>query len=195
MSLKLPENSCRFFMGGFPESYKGNLFKTDFRVWLQRDYVLARNDITDVEKVEFSLRCYRNIVEGTAAETLLQGIAWFAGCGETDRIDLLDLDPDIMENLERIRNTEEDADKPLLFSFYWDFKEVWASFYATYRIDLFKETLHWWGFKALLAGLDGESALSRLMQSRQYDKKDKDLRKFYMTKVNAVPKEGQDGWS
>ena len=68
---------------------------------------------------------------------------------------------------------EEEADEVL------DFKEdaglIYAAFYQTYKIDLIEEQgkLHWLKFKALLNGLPEGTALSKVIEIRQWtpDKK------------------------
>jgi hypothetical protein len=62
---------------------------------------------------------------------------------------------------------EKDRKKPKNVNFFWDYKELWASFYGAYKIDLYQVgDLHWWGFVGLTGGLGPESSIGRLMHVR-----------------------------
>jgi hypothetical protein len=180
---------CRFFEGGFPREWKGSVFRTDFRVWLKREFVSSKKDLSESEKGELSVRlCYESVSPGADGAELARGIEWFGGCGESDRIGLLDLNEKILEDLE-IERGKADS-KPSLFSFFWDFKEIWASFRGAYGIDLYREELHWWAFNGLMAGLNSDSPVGKLIRSREYDPVNdmKDRAKVLTTKVRAIPK-------
>lgn len=51
------------------------------------------------------------------------------------------------------------------YSFVYDQERILAAFYQQYRIDLTKETLHWWVFRALLGNLRGNS-MAEIMELR-----------------------------
>lgn len=130
----------RFFDGGFPDSYEGAVLKTDFRVWLRQAIVVRQGDMTDAAKFKvFVELCYKTIPAGTPPETLLRGIEWFSRCGESDRLDLLRKPRRLLDDIERV--AAERLERPRSFDFFWDFKEIWASFRGAYGIDLYKDDL------------------------------------------------------
>lgn len=56
-----------------------------------------------------------------------------------------------------------------LFSFEKDAHFIYSSFYSRYKIDLTAENLHWYVFSALLKGLSGDNAFSRILSLRTLD--------------------------
>ena len=179
----------RFFEKGFPDSHEGAVFKTSFRVWLREAVVGRRRDLGDAAKFNLLVRlCYKTIPAGTAPETLLKGIEWFSHCGESDRLDLLNMPKRLSEDVERV--AVDRLNKPRAFDYFWDFKEIWASFRGTYGIDLYEGDLHWWAFSSLLAGLDGESLLARHVRIRTAEiKAGMKAEDYIPTKLAALPED------
>lgn len=158
----------RFFEGrSFPRVYKGSVFKTDFRVWLRQGHLSVRGDLSDREKLDLSLRlCYQAVDPESGPETLVEGLSWFAQCGETDRIERLAPSPRLMSDWQGLCGSGRDR----LYDPFWDFKTVWASFKKEYEMDLYTvEELHWWGFVSLLGGLSPDSPLAALINLRRLD--------------------------
>lgn len=187
-----PDNpfGYRFFEdGGFPDHYRGCLFKTDFRVWIRYGWLMPNPEISPEEKGRMAVRlCYREIPEGTPPETLVEGLSWFAQAGESDRTDLLKLPQRLLDDIADMNNSR-DPESPRQFDIFWDFKEVWASFMAEYQIDLYRVIdLHWWGYLALLAGLGPESPLARRLDLRATNPKDKPGKeRLINSKLAALP--------
>jgi hypothetical protein len=68
------------------------------------------------------------------------------------------------------KNSAERSDGKRYFDFDFDAGEIYASFLAEYRIDLFDvDFLHWYKFRALLQGLSPESAFCRKIAVRFRD--------------------------
>jgi hypothetical protein len=150
-----------FEEGGFPDHYSGNIFKTDFRVWLRRNAVCDSGaNIESKARLLIEL-CYQEI-NTTDVSVLMNGINWFACCGETDRINELKLSKRLLEDIEIQNNSSRDK----VFDYFWDFKELWATFKAAFNIDLYNAQLHWWGFSALLKSIPTESPIGQLVKLR-----------------------------
>ena len=56
-----------------------------------------------------------------------------------------------------------------LFSFEKDAEYIFSSFYTQYGINLAQDDMHWYVFSALLKGLCGENAFSKLLEIRTLD--------------------------
>lgn len=177
----------RFFEGqGFPRVYKDSVLKTDFRVWLRQSHLAVREDLSDEEKLDLSLRlCYRIINPEADAAMLLEGLSWFAQCGESDRIASLDPTPRLLEDWRDLAGSGSDR----LYDPFWDFKSVWASFKREYDLDLYTvPELHWWGFVALLGGLSPDSPLGALISLRRLDPAAKPAKEAVIrSKMAALP--------
>lgn len=61
--------------------------------------------------------------------------------------------------------TQKPTGKPT-FSYWQDSRHLIAAFQQAYGIDLTKEDLHWWRFRALLEGLPDSTRLAQVMQIR-----------------------------
>lgn len=83
-----------------------------------------------------------------------------------------ELPPDIDKALEGIKSfygvteTKKEEFKIPLFSFEEDSEYIFSAFYSCYKIDLSKENMHWYTFKALFKGLYGDNIFSRIMSIR-----------------------------
>lgn len=74
------------------------------------------------------------------------------------------------KELPRVFDNDGDVD---VISYEHDSELIYAAFLEQYGIDLFEEThLHWWKFKALLAGLHG-TKLNEVMGYRCYEEGEK----------------------
>lgn len=199
------DHGHRFFEGaGFPSRYQGYTLKTDFRVWLRYAWFLENPGLFKdaQERVRFAIAlCYAEIDEAAPAQTLLEGIAWFYGCGESERTGLLEIPEGLREAME-VENERRREYEPALFSLFWDYREVWAGFKGKYGLDLYTVgEMHWWAFSALLENIFDGPALSGLIRARGLS--DKEIHQLpagqqnsalFRRAVTAVPKadEGED---
>ena len=130
--------------------------------------------------------CYRSYPKGANPSVLADGLAWFGECGESDRVAALKYPAKVLDTLAKIN--ESQRDKPPVFDYFWDFKDIWASFKGSYGIDLYTADLHWWGFTGLLHGLPETSPLSRTLSLRTREIKNKMTPAEYMPiKMAALP--------
>lgn len=87
------------------------------------------------------------------AEDAVEAALWFYRCGE-----------EIPE--------EQPKEKPRSYSFEMDADTIFADFWHYYNIDLSSESLHWWVFRALLAGLPDDSGYKERVYYRTCDLKE-----------------------
>ena len=81
-------------------------------------------------------------------EGAITAVLWFYGCGEEQP------------------ESKEKSDKPKPYSFEFDADVIFSDFWKHYNIDLSSEALHWWAFRALLAGLPEESGYKQRIYYR-----------------------------
>lgn len=76
------------------------------------------------------------------------------------------------------------------YCFEQDAGAIYSSFWQAYRIDLTKEDLHWWAFKALFFGLPPDTMFKKIIHFRTADisKMGKEEKKYYseMKKLYAL---------
>ena len=103
------------------------------------------------------------------AEAAVEAALWFYRCGE-----------DVPEK------KEGEAQKPRSYSFDVDAETIFADFWRFYNIDLARESLHWWAFRALLAGLPEESGYKQRVYYRTCDLKG--MPKAEQARINRIRK-------
>lgn len=135
-----------------PYDYNGWLIRTDYRTGVQISLAMIDPDLSDSDKAAVAFRLlYGNGIPDL--QTASDGLKWFLRCGSDERNDL-----------------PKDTEPP---SFFWDFDagRIWASFKATYGIDLHTANLHWFEFCHMMSSLGNDTSLSRAMDVRGYSTK------------------------
>ncbi len=80
-----------------------------------------------------------------------------------------------------VADDRQDDEGEQLLDFEQDAGVIYASFRQQYHIDLATETLHWWAFRMLLAGLGEGTALGNRVQLRTLD-------------LDAIPEKERPKW-
>ncbi|MGI5898638.1 MAG: Gp15 family bacteriophage protein [Christensenellales bacterium] len=132
----------------------------DYRISVLYEALMGDLDIDDEEKCRLAIALY--FVDFPQAfcrlqspqfKAALEWIAWFYSAGEYDP--------------RRIRRKGAAASPA--FSLIHDGGLIYAAFMKDYGIDLHKEGLHWWKFRALLEGLSDECKFKQAMSFRAMD--------------------------
>lgn len=134
-----------------PTEYNGWLIRTDFRIGVQISLAMEDRTLNDADKTAVAFRLlYGNGIPD--AKTASDGLKWFMRAGMPERNEVPDNEPP---------------------GFFWDFDSgrIWASFKATYGIDLHTAKMHWFEFCNLLASLGKETSLSNAMEIRKFSTK------------------------
>lgn len=79
-----------------------------------------------------------------------------------------------------------------IYSYEYDDEYIFSAFWQEYRIDLTRDRVHWWKFKALLKSLKDDVQFEKIKSYRAYkgeDKNLKELREYYKL---PLPKSEQD---
>lgn len=136
---------------------------TDFRTGILYERIMTEEDADAVLK---GLVAYYGENLPPDIEKAIEGINWFRSCGKEER---------------SVPGELAGNGKPAFF-FECDADVIYADFMSQYRIDLTEiEYMHWWKFKALLAGLSDHSKTTKRMEFRtmKTDKLPKEQKRFY----------------
>lgn len=126
--------------------------RTDFRVWLMLEQLLADDELTQIERVALALnlvyidKSYQDTTEAVNA------LIWFYRGGNPED--------------KRLTKIAEKKPPKKIYDIDQDAEYIFAAFWQTYKIDLTVERLHWWKFRALLHGLPEECLFSKIMGYR-----------------------------
>ena len=130
------------------ERYKIN---TDYKVALRCFEVVENEDITDTERALAVLYLLFGFIPEENADIFLEKASLYLQCGKTT---------------EEV--TAENKDMDLI----QDESYIVASFMSDYKIDLSKESMHYWRYVDLIKGLTEHCVLSKVREIRNYDLSD-----------------------
>ena len=131
--------------------------ETDFRAAVKFELLVSSGE---EDLLTLMTPFYPNGLHGNAEDAVTAAL-WFYRCGE-----------DLPETKDTKKRTPS-------YSFEVDADTIFADFWRYYNIDLSSEALHWWTFRALLAGLPDDSGYKE--------------RVYYRTcELKGLPKQEQD---
>lgn len=162
-SFKPP--SCAVLSG------KKYALNTDFRVWIEIEKLLTANVGESERRARLAAAlamAYPKLPKN--ASEAINGMLWFYSAGKNDaRIS------------EKPREKSKKRYKAV-YDFEADFEYLWGAFLSEYGIDLSRDELHWWKFRALLMSLSDECRFSKILAYRCTDTSEienKEVRRFY----------------
>ena len=146
---------------------------TDFRTWIRFDEALFWNDKPIEERIYSALDiCYDGKIPADIAGAVHAAIGFYAH-----------KDTQIKSIGESTQNEQGNSVRgKQTYSFTYDASLIYAAFLAQYHIDLTKDEMHWWLFRALFEGLTDENKICKVMEIRSVDLskiKDKEQKAHY----------------
>lgn len=157
---------------------------TDYRTGILLEQTLCDLIMSDEEKLNTVLKLYYgtnifallNTIE--VVQEALERIMWFYRCGVERKVE---------------SDTKEDSpEKDPPFSYEYDASYIYAAFIEAYGIDLTKQRLHWWQFRALFLALPETVQFCKIMSYRMMEipaKMPKEKKRFYrkMKQIYKLP--------
>lgn len=168
-------------LDGLPEVVEiaGNSVKIDtsFRTGIIFEEMLSDPELSDEDKLLTMLELYYPgiVFDETTIREAIEKIFWFYRCGSEPR---------------QIAGGDEGG--KTVFSYEYDADYIYAGFMSAYRIDLAKETLHWWQFRALFRSLPEDTQIMKIIGYRSMKispKLSKEQKEHYkrMKRMYALP--------
>lgn len=156
---------------------------TDYRTGILFEQVLQDPDMPDDEKLDTVLKLYYGdmifplLSDMDTVQEALNGIMWFYRCG-------------VDETGYETEGGSSGKKPP--FSYEHDAGYIYAAFLEAYRIDLTKNRLHWWQFRALFLGLPETVLFCKIMGYRTMEipaKTPSAQKRFYqrMKQIYKIP--------
>ena len=150
---------------------------TSFRTGIIFEEMLSDSELPDEDKLLTMLELYYPgiIFDETTIREAIEKIFWFYRCGSEPR-----------------QTTGGDEGGETVFSYEYDADYIYAGFMSAYRIDLAKETLHWWQFRALFRSLPEDTQIMKIIGCRSMkipSKLSKEQKDYYkrMKRIYALP--------
>lgn len=151
---------------------KGKKYKinVDYRVMLRFEKNMQEKGIEDSEKIIKSLMLFypaffEIIDQGKEAiEEAINQLLWFYKCGKDQ------------ENHKQ-KKGKSDSKRPI-YSYELDDQYIFSAFWHDYKVDLTKDKIHWWKFKAFELGLNDTNTYEKIKNYRSYNGKDKEMKEL-----------------
>ena len=141
---------------------------TDYRYWIRFETIMLDGTLEDVVKIATLLTlCYKELPP-SLPEAFSAMLAFYLGRD--------------MEGQGDGKKKTGGGRRPPVYSFEHDADYIYSAFWSQYRIDLQKEQLHWYQFKALFKSLSDDNQFVKMMEYRAVDLatvKDKAQKSFY----------------
>lgn len=139
------------------KKYKIN---ADFRAMISFERILEDRNIADSEKVKMGLQIFypyffyhfEEISDISLYKEACEKLIWFYTCGNR-------------ENYHPKTEGKPVTEKVLDYKY--DDEYIYAAFYKI-GVDLSKDFVHWWKFRALFKGLN-KDVINSIMEARSYD--------------------------
>ena len=168
---------------GLPEEVEiaGQMVRinTDFRTGILFEEMMQDGSLDPMQKMATALELYfpdTRFAPDTVMDAMEQ-VLWFYKCGEED-------------HEGNGQGSGQASDPP--FSYEYDADYIYAAFMAAYRIDLARNSLHWWQFRALFRSLPEDTQFVKIVGYRTLKipaKMPKEQRQHYekMKRLYALP--------
>lgn len=140
---------------------------TDFRIFIDFE-----EDMQGVNKTDAMIKVLRRfypafflILEKKLFKEAVKKFVWFYRCGKT----------------KEPVNNGSNSKKTQVFSYSYDDLYIWGAFNMHFKnsngkpIDLTKDYIHWWKFKAMWLSIPSDNQFIKIKGYRAYSGKDKDL--------------------
>ena len=161
---------------------------TDYRTSIKYELLMTDRSVSNDEKLKKALFLYfgKQIYHFTAAEitNAVDELLWFYTCGK-------DKD-DIAEMSDNKDSKLRPAGMNRVYDYMHDAEYIYTAFLQQYNVDLQKEQIHWWKFKAMFKSLTDQCEFVKIMGYRSIkidNNMTKSQKEFYseMKRIHALP--------
>lgn len=165
---------------------KGKRYKinVDYRCMLKFEKIMWDRNIEDSEKILQSLKnfypAFFEIINSNkeTIEEAIEKLIWFYKRGKEQ------------ENHKETKSNNNE--KRPVYSYDADSEYIFSAFWHDYKVDLTKDKIHWWKFKAFELGLNDTNTYEKIKSYRSYEGKDKDMKELKKYWQLPLPKDITD---
>lgn len=181
---------------------------SDFRAGILFEMLMTDEEVTDREKVLYSLNIYfGDDIPDEPIEDIFQALIWFYRCGRSDKERKLSSGREDDETQDAREGPQEgagDAESDVVaYSYDYDDEYIYSAFLTQYGVDLSEiGELHWWKFRAMFKALNPDLMICKIMgwrttkiSSKMSDAERENLQKLkraYALPVSKIEKEHHD---
>lgn len=140
------------------------IINADYRTFIKFEEEMQGKDLNSavMEALFNFYPAFNLIIEKDLLNEAVDKFIWFYSCGK--------------EHINKPSKKSKIIKTGQVFSYKHDSDLIWSAFWMYgNRIDLTKDKLHWWKFRAIWNSLPSECEFVKIKSYRAYDGKDKDM--------------------
>lgn len=141
-----------------PRELRGCPISTDFRAMVQLELLIRDPEVSAADKITLGLALlFPNGIGSMSPVEAWDALLWYYGGGEDTEEKPAQRSGGPPQHTRRVYDFEQDA------------TNIYAAFRQVYGVDLQREALHWWEFRAMLFSLPDSCLQGRIMMYRATD--------------------------
>jgi len=142
------------------------IINTDFRIFVDFEYEMQEIDqnIAINKVLKRFYPAFSLIIEQNLLTEAVEKFIWFYQCGKEE----------IESNKINLKTKKSEN----AFSYKHDDLYIWGAYNMYFKVDLTKDKIHWWKFKAMWKTIPQEAEFNKIKGYRSYDGKDKNLKEL-----------------
>lgn len=135
---------------------------TDFRIFIDFEQEMQGKDKRGAINKALSrfYPAFFDICQNNLLNEAVDKFIWFYKCGKTNEVS------------KRGKNAIKSSQ---IYSYSYDDLYIWGTFNQLYRVDLTRDYVHWWKFRAMWLTIPEKAIYSKIKGYRAYTGKDKDI--------------------
>ena len=138
------------------------IINTDYRIFIEFEERMQEegNKQVILDTLKSFYPAFFKIISKNLLKEAVDKFLWFYRCGKKD---------------EEIPKKTSNKGDLRAFSYNHDDLYIWGEFHRSYGVDLTKDKIHWWKFKAMWLCLPNDCEFNKIKGYRTYKGKDKEL--------------------
>jgi len=138
------------------------IINTDYRIFIEFEERMQEegNKQVILDTLRSFYPAFFKIISKNLLKDAVDKFLWFYRCGKKD---------------EEIPKKTSNKGNLRAFSYNHDDLYIWGEFHRLHGVDLTKDKIHWWKFKAMWLTLPSDCEFNKIKGYRTYKGKDKDI--------------------
>ena len=141
---------------------------TDFRIFIDFEEEMQGENKTDamIKVLQKFYPAFFDILNQKLYEEAVKKFVWFYKCGKN----------------REYKKEKGSINQAQIFNYRYDDLYIWGAFNMYFKVDLTRDYIHWWKFRAMWLSIPNDSQFNKIKSYRAYDGKNQnliDLREYY----------------
>lgn len=141
---------------------------TDFRIFIDFEEEMQGGNKTDamIKVLQRFYPAFFDILNQKLYEEAVKKFVWFYKCGKN----------------REYKKEKGSINQAQIFNYRYDDIYIWGAFNMYFKVDLTRDYIHWWKFRAMWLSIPNDSQFNKIKSYRAYDGKNQnliDLREYY----------------